>query len=70
MHAVIIRAWTKEGYHLDIGRLDDKQVRASSTGMEATTRHVTTDPIDAIRLVIDPKLFPEAMEFEVIVERH
>ena len=64
---VIIRAWTKDEFHKDIAVLDDKQVRMLTSGMECKTRHVIP-PLNANRVVIDPAMFPDAIEFEVIVE--
>ena len=65
---VIVRMWTKEGYHKDVAILDADQVRMSYTGMEAKIQHIHP-PIDAIRVVVHPEHFPEAVEFEGIVER-
>lgn len=66
---VIIRMWTKDEYHKDVAVLDEQQVRMRCQCMEPTMRHTMVSPVDAIRLVVDPKVFPEAIEFEVIVQR-
>lgn len=69
MARVIVRMWNAEGYHKDVAVLDDQQVRMTFHGIdEAKARHLV-QPIDAVRVVVDPKLFPEAVEFEVIVQR-
>ena len=65
---VIVRMWTEDGYHKDVAILDQEQVRMSYDGMECKSRHVVS-PTDAVRVVVDPKQFPEAVEFEVIVQR-
>ena len=65
---VTIRMWTKEEYHKDVGVLSERQVHMSYQGMDPAARHMVP-PIDAVRLVVDPKRFPEATEFEIIVER-
>lgn len=65
---VIVRMWTKDEYHKDVAILDEEQVRMHYTGMECKMRHVVS-PVDAVRVVVDPKQFPEASEFEVIVQR-
>lgn len=65
---VIVRMWTAEGYHKDVALLDDQQVRLSHRGMDCRNRHLV-HPISAVRVMVDPKMFPEAEEFEVIVER-
>lgn len=67
MARVIVRMWTKEEYHKDIVVMDEQQVRMGYVGTEAKTRHIIP-PTCAVRVVIDPKQFPEAVEFEVIVE--
>lgn len=64
---VIVRMWTQEGYHKDVAIMDEHQVRMSYQGMDCNTRHLV-HPINAVRVVVDPSLFPEAVEFEVIVE--
>lgn len=66
----IIRAWTKDGYHKDLAVLDSDQVRMSHTDMEAKGRHVMAGNCGAVRLVVDPAVFPEMVEFEVIVEEY
>lgn len=66
---VIVRMWTAEGYHKDVAILSDVQVHVYLQGMECKSRHCTTQPLDASRVVVDPKQFPEAVEFEVIVQR-
>jgi len=68
MSTVIVRMWNNDGYHKDVARLDEDQVRMSYGGMDPSARHLV-DPVDAIRVVVDPKQFPEAVEFEVIVKR-
>ncbi len=68
MANVIVRMWTKDEYHKDIVFMDEQQVRMHYQGTEAQSRHLIR-PLDAVRVVIDPALFPEAVEFEVIVQR-
>lgn len=65
---VTIRMWTKEEYHKDVAIISEKQVHMSYQGMNAKLRHVV-HPVDAVRVVVDQKQFPEAVEFEVIVQR-
>lgn len=68
MSRVIVRMWTENGYHKDVAILDEQQIRMSYKDMDAKGRHVVVPPTLAVRVVVDPKLFPEAFEFEVIVE--
>lgn len=68
MATVIVRMWTAAGYHKDVAILDEQQVRMSYAGMEASVRHLA-HPTSAVRIVVDPAQFPEAVEFEVIVAR-
>lgn len=68
MAKVTIRMWNNEGYHKDVAFLDEQQVRMSYTHMEPKLRHIAA-PANAVRLVVDPKMFPEATEFEIIVEK-
>jgi urease accessory protein UreE len=68
MSTVIVRMWTKEGYHKDVIIMNEQQVSMGYVGTECGNRHLVA-PIDATRVVIDPTLFPEAVEFEVIVKR-
>ena len=68
MSKVIVRMWTKDGYHKDVAILDELQVRMTyGIDMDAKSIHIYNDPA-AVRVVIDPKLFPEACEFEVLVK--
>jgi hypothetical protein len=60
--------WNAEGYHKDVATLSEQQVHSNYVGMEAKTRHLV-HPTDAVRVVVDPKMFPEAVEFEIIVQR-
>ena len=66
----IIRAWTKDGYHKDLAILDSDQVHMSHTDMEAKGRHIMAGNIGGIRLVVDPAIFTEMVEFEIIVEEY
>lgn len=68
MPRTIVRMWTAEGYHKDVAILDEQQVRMhlANCGMESQGRHLV--PPFGTRIVVDPKQFPEAVEFEVIVE--
>ena len=68
MARVTIRMWTDKEYYKDVALLDEEQVRSHYQGMEIRQRHLV-HPLDAVRVVVNPKLFPEAVEFEVIVER-
>lgn len=61
--------WTEKGYHKDVAILSEEQVHMSHEGMECRAVHLVR-PVGGIRVVIDPKQFPEAVEFEVIVERY
>lgn len=69
MSRVTIRMWTAEGYHRDVATLSEEQVHSFQQGMECRSQHAFTSPIGAVRIVVDPKQFPGAVEFEVIVER-
>ena len=68
MARVIVRMWTADEYHKDVAILDEEQVRLHWMGMEPANRHLVSH-LDAVRVVVDPKQFPEAIEFEVIVQR-
>ena len=65
---VIVRMWTREGYHKDVALLDEQQIlmMLRPGASEPKGRHLV-HPVCAVRVVIDPKQFPEAVEFEVIV---
>lgn len=65
---VIIRMWTKDEYHKEVVVMDEEQVKMQYSGTEPKQRHIIP-PIDAVRAVIDPNMFPEASEFEVIIVR-
>ena len=69
MSRVIVRMWNPEGYHRDVAVLDERQVHMCHQGMEEIACRQLLHPIDAVRVVVNPKSFPEAVEFEVIVER-
>lgn len=64
----IIRAWNAEGYHRDILVIDSRQVRMHSQGVSEPSAHQVVAR-DGLSMVINPKEFPEAVEFEVIIER-
>lgn len=66
---VIVRMWTKDDYHKDVVIMDEQQIYMSYQNTEAKGRHIMVPPIGAVRCVIDPEMFKEAVEFEVIVER-
>ena len=57
---VTIRMFNKGRYQLDVLRFDDVQTRMTCVGVEET--------IDGIK--IDPKKFPEAEYFTVVVDRN
>lgn len=64
---VIVRAWTKDGYHKDIATLCDEQILMTSHGVvDGELQSV----IQGTTVGIDPKLLPEMVKFEVIVQRH
>jgi hypothetical protein len=58
MSRVIVRAWTKEGYHKDLAILDSQQVRMQHGSMDPKTRHVVAGNPGAVRVVVDPESFP------------
>lgn len=64
-----VRAWNKEGYHKDILVIDSDQVRMHYTGIKETTAAKLCHPMGP-RMVIDPKEFPEMVEFEIIVSEY
>lgn len=57
---VTVRMFNKDRYQLDILRFDDQQTRMTYTGVE--------DTFDGIK--IDPKKFPEAEYFTIVVDRY
>lgn len=64
---VIVRAWNAEGYHKDIVIMDEQQVRMTCSGVdEMTGRHMIAGPL-GVGVVIDPKQFPEMIEFQVMI---
>lgn len=65
----IVRAWTAEGYHKDILIIDSDQVRMYSGVKESSGGKLFAGNVGP-RMVIDPKDFPEMVEFEVIVEEY
>lgn len=63
-----VRAWTAEGYHKDLLVIDHNQVWLHEHKVsEAKGRHLLAGKVGS-RMVIDPKDFPEMVEFEIIVE--
>lgn len=65
---VIVRMWTVKGYHKDVALLDERQVRMTCGDMECSGTHLMAGPSNGVRVLVDPKQFPEAAEFEVIVQ--
>lgn len=63
---VIVRMWTKEGYHKDVAILDEEQRQMTFGNMDPKTVHRMAPPA-GVSVVIDPLQFPEATEFQVIV---
>lgn len=66
----IVRMWTAEGYHKDVLILDSEQVRMQEMGVRPSGASKLFDGPIGIRMVIDPKDFPEAVEFEIIVAEY
>lgn len=66
---VIIRMWTEDGYHKDVVVMSEQQIHMHCGEVEAKGRHIMVGPVNAVRAVIDPKEYPEAIEFEVIIDK-
>lgn len=67
MTRAIVRAWNKDGYHRDIALLSERQVHSTENRVsEGGMKHIGVLPI-GWRVVINPKDFPEMVEFEVII---
>lgn len=54
---VIIRAFTKDGYHKDVIVMDETQVRQHESRVKNTTDGIAIDPAE----------FPEVVRFVVLV---
>lgn len=65
----IVRAWNAAGYHRDILILDSNQVRMHDSACRHSPVYSIVPPI-GVRMVIDPKDFPEMTEFEIIIEEY
>ncbi len=68
MAKVTVRMWTKDGYHKDVATIIENQAISYLCGMEKRIGPLTP-PFDAGRISVIPAEFPEAIGFEVIVER-
>lgn len=68
---VIIRMWTKDGYHKDVAVLDTDQVRMHSEGAgEPSSFIAVTGGYLGPSIVVDPSKFPEALCFQVIASEY
>lgn len=65
---VIIRMWTKDGYHKDVALLSEKQVHMTNGDMDVKMRHLFSG-YQGPSVIVDSLQFPEAVEFQVIVEK-
>lgn len=65
----IVRAWNAEGYHRDILVLDSDQVRVHDSAVKESGLYAYAPP-SGVRMVINPKDFPNMVEFEIIVTEY
>ena len=63
----IVRAWNEQGYHRDILVIDEDQVRCSDSRVQQVSGAHLMAGTSGPRMRIDPKDFPEMVEFEIIV---
>lgn len=66
---VIVRAWNAEGYHKDILIMDEQQVRMHHAGVKDQSGWHLMAGTPGVGMVIEPKQFPEMVEFQVIIVR-
>ncbi len=59
MFRVIVRAFNKDGYQMDILIRDEQQVRVNDVRIKGGNRGE----------IIDPAVFPEMTHFEIIIEK-
>lgn len=69
MHTVIIRAFTKDGYHKDLVRMDEEQVRMHHEGIKDPDIESMLDTHGGTGVSVDPREFPEMVRFEVLIVR-
>jgi len=66
-HTVVIRGFTKEGYHRDLARMDEQQIRSTYGDVTDAISSMHTGLI-GIGVRIDPSKFPEMAYFEVVIQ--
>ena len=61
-----MRAWNAQGYHKDILVIDSDQVRMHHNRVKESGFRNYAGPV-GVSMTIDPKEFPEMVEFQIIV---
>lgn len=67
---VTVRMWNAEGYLKDVATFDAKQLRCTESRVKDPTIEMIRLNRDSISVVIDPKDFPEAVAFQVIITEY
>lgn len=63
---VVIRAFSKDGYHRDIAMFSEQQVHMADTRFHEELLS-TSSGLIGVGVGLDPSLFPEAVRFEVVI---
>ena len=65
---IIVRAFTKDGYHRDIAILSGQQVHQHDLRVSEDTHASTASGLIGVGVGIDPSKYPEAVRFEIVVK--
>jgi len=61
----VIRMWNAEGYHKDVAMLNEQQIVMTESRVKEPTSLMLCG--SSVSVVIDPKEFPEAVRFQILV---
>jgi hypothetical protein len=70
MMKVTVRAFNADGYHRDICVMSEKQVHSVDPRLDETcTLSMMSGLLGVAHAGIDPTKFPEAIRFEIVIEK-
>lgn len=66
-HVVVVRAFTKDGYHKDIAMLSEQQVHMHDLRVPDSAPASMSSGLIGVGISIDPTKFPEVVKFEIVI---
>lgn len=65
---VVIRSFSKDGYHKDIVIMSERQVHQIDSRVDERCMSSVMSGLTGVAAGIDPKAFPEMVRFEVVIQ--